>query len=169
MSLLPIVLWPDRRLSTICRPVDADEDVTALIADMLETMYDAPGRGLAAPQVGVLKRLFVMDVDWKDGARNPIVMINPQLLWRAEETAVGEEGCLSIPGVSTEVSRPTRVHVRWLDAERQPCEQEFDGFAARCIQHEYDHLDGRVTFDHLSPQARAAADAQYQPDEDTRL
>jgi len=168
MSLRDIVQWPDPRLATICAAVTQDEDVTALIADMLDTMYDAPGRGLAAPQVGVLKRLFVMDVGWKDGARDPIVMINPQILWRAEDTAGGEEGCLSIPGLSTEVIRPTRVRVHWQDAGRKSQEQTFEGFAARCIQHEYDHLDGRVTLDHLSPELRAEAEARYLSQKDAR-
>lgn len=161
MSLLPIVKWPDPRLTAICAPVAEGEDLSGLIANMLETMYDAPGRGLAAPQVGVLKRLFVMDVDWKDGARNPVVMVNPDILWRATETAEGEEGCLSIPGVTTPVIRPTEIRVRWYDTDNAVNEQCFDGFAARCIQHEYDHLDGRVTFDHLSPEMRRTAHQQY--------
>ncbi|VCU59792.1 Peptide deformylase [Tritonibacter mobilis] len=161
MSLSPIVKWPDPRLTAVCAPVAEGEDLSGLIANMLETMYDAPGRGLAAPQVGVLKRLFVMDVDWKDGARNPVVMVNPDILWRATETAEGEEGCLSIPGLTTLVTRPTEIRVRWYDAGNAVNEQCFDGFAARCIQHEYDHLDGRVTFDHLSPEMRHTAHQHY--------
>ncbi|MCG7628812.1 peptide deformylase [Epibacterium sp. MM17-32] len=161
MSLLPIVRWPDPRLATVCAPVQADEDLSTLIADMLETMYDAPGRGLAAPQVGVLKRLFVMDVDWKTGARTPVVMVNPEILWRSQDVAPGEEGCLSIPGVLTEVIRPVQIRVRWQNTQGESLEGGFDGFAARCIQHEYDHLDGRVTFDHLSAADRDAAEARY--------
>jgi len=161
MSLLPIVRWPDPRLAAVCALVQADEDLSTLIADMLETMYDAPGRGLAAPQVGVLKRLFVMDVDWKTGARNPVVMVNPEILWRSQDVAPGEEGCLSIPGVLAEVSRPVQIRVRWQNAQGESLEGDFDGFAARCIQHEYDHLDGRVTFDHLSAADRDAAEARY--------
>lgn len=162
MSILPILKWPDPRLSTLCAPVEAGEDLSTLIADMLETMYDAPGRGLAGPQVGVLKRLFVMDVDWKEGPANPMVMINPDILWRSEDTCAGDEGCLSIPGVTTEVIRPAQVRVRWQDASGATQEQDFDGFAARCIQHEYDHLDGQVTFDRLTAEARATAEATYQ-------
>ncbi len=166
MSVLPILKWPDKRLSAPCARVETGEDLAPLIADMLETMYDAPGRGLAGPQVGVLKRLFVMDVDWKTGPRNPVVMINPEILWRSVDTELGEEGCLSIPGVSTEVSRPSQVRVRWQDEAGATQERDFDGFAARCIQHEYDHLDGRVTFDHLSGEARATAEARYQLQKD---
>lgn len=161
MSVLPILKWPDARLATPCAPVAEGEDLAPLIADMLETMYDAPGRGLAGPQVGVLKRLFVMDVDWKTGPRNPVVMVNPEILWRSEDSQSGEEGCLSIPDVMTEVSRPSQVRLRWQDAMGAVQEQDFDGFAARCIQHEYDHLDGRVTFDHLGEEARTAAEDRY--------
>ncbi len=161
MSVLSILKWPDKRLATPCIPVAEGEDLATLIADMLDTMYDAPGRGLAGPQVGVLKRLFVMDVDWKTGPRNPLVMVNPEILWRSEDSQPGEEGCLSIPGVMTEVSRPTQVRLRWRDATGATQERDFDGFAARCIQHEYDHLDGRVTFDHLDEEARTAAEDRY--------
>ncbi|OIQ28646.1 MAG: peptide deformylase [Alphaproteobacteria bacterium MedPE-SWcel] len=161
MTTRPIVTWPDPRLATCCDAVGADEDLSALIGDMLDTMYAAPGRGLAAPQVGVLKRLFVMDVAWVDGPRTPVVMINPEILWRSDEIASGAEGCLSIPGVTTEISRPAQLRVRWQDREGVSREQEFDGFAARCIQHEYDHLDGRITFDHLPDEARMGAETDY--------
>ncbi|KUP94122.1 peptide deformylase [Tritonibacter horizontis] len=166
MSLRPIVTWPDARLSTVCTAVDPAEDLSDLIADMLETMYDAPGRGLAAPQVGVLKRLFVMDVAWKDGPAAPVVMINPDILWHSDDLVAAQEGCLSIPGVSTEVYRPTEVRLRWQDAGGAWHEDQFDGFAARCIQHEYDHLEGRVTFDHLAPEARQAAEDRYHTQKD---
>ncbi|ABF65311.1 Peptide deformylase [Ruegeria sp. TM1040] len=161
MSLLPIVQWPDPRLSTACAPVGAAEDLGTLIDDVLETMYAAPGRGLAAPQVGVLKRVFVMDVDWKEGPRNPVVMIYPEVLWRSDDTTLAKEACLSIPGLSTRITRPTKIRIRWQDADRAAQEQTFDGFAARCIQHEYDHLDGRVTFDHFSSEERRLLEAQY--------
>ncbi|WP_278924127.1 peptide deformylase [Pseudophaeobacter profundi] len=160
MALLPIVQWPDPGLSTHCAAV-GDEDLTGLIADMFDTMYDAPGRGLAAPQVGVLKRLFVMDVSWKEGAPAPLVMINPEILSFGEAQQPGEEGCLSIPGVLVAVQRPTTVTLRWQDAGRAWQQGRFDGFAARCIQHEYDHLDGLVTFDRLGPAARAEAEGTY--------
>ncbi len=160
MALLPILQWPDAGLSTRCTPV-GDEDLTGLITDMFATMYAAPGRGLAAPQIGVLKRLFVMDATWKEGPGTPVVMINPEILSFGDLQEPGDEGCLSIPGVVTPVLRPTTVELRWQDAERCWQQGAFDGFAARCIQHEYDHLDGLVTFDRLTPQVRAEAEATY--------
>ncbi|THD85301.1 peptide deformylase [Aliigemmobacter aestuarii] len=161
MAVLPIVRWPDARLTTRCAEVGADEDVRDLVRDMLDTMYDAPGRGLAAPQVGVLKRLFVMDVTWKEGHPDPVVMINPDILWMSEERSIGPEGCLSLPGIAPEVKRAERIRVRWTDLEGQQAEAEFSGFAAICVQHEFDHLDGIVTLMRLSPQARASAEAAY--------
>lgn len=159
MAVLPILRWPDPRLATPCAPVDGD--VAQLAADLLETMYAAPGRGLAAPQVGVLKRLFVMDVAWKTGPPDPSVCINPTILWRSDEVAEGDEGCLSIPGISARVARAVAIRLAWttLDGDRR--EADLTGFAAICAQHECDHLDGLVTFDRLSPGARAAALAEY--------
>jgi peptide deformylase len=162
MAVRPIVMWPDARLATPCAPVAAGAagtDVATLIADMFETMYAAPGRGLAAPQVGVLVRLFVMDCGWKDGARTPRVFLNPRILERSGAVAPGEEGCLSIPGVLVEVTRPARVTLAWQTPEGGTGQETFDGFAARCVQHEIDHLDGLVTFDRLDPSARAEAEA----------
>ncbi len=153
-----IICWPDPRLATVCAPVAGD--VAALAADMLDTMYAAPGRGLAAPQVGVLLRLFVMDVTWKDGARDPQVFINPEILWRSATRKTGPEGCLSIPGVLAEVERATEVRLRWTDLAGAVREETLTGFAAICAQHEYDHLDGIVTLDHLDQDARAQAEAQ---------
>ena len=124
-----------------------------LIRDMFETMYAGPGRGLAAPQVGVLKRLFVMDCGWKDGEMTPMVCINPEII-PAGAMVPGEEGCLSIPGVLVEVMRPERIVLRFSDQDGMRQEMELDGFEARCAQHELDHLDGLVTFDRLSPEAR---------------
>lgn len=160
MAILPILRWPDPRLATPCTPVA--EDVAQLAADMLETMYAAPGRGLAAPQVGVLKRLFVMDVAWKEGPPAPSVVINPQILWRSDDTATGAEGCLSIPGIMTDISRATQIRMTWTDLHGQLQDEILTGFAAICAQHEYDHLDGLVTFDRLPPDQRAAAQAAYQ-------
>lgn len=159
MAILPILRWPDPRLSTPCAPVDGD--VAQLAADMLETMYAAPGRGLAAPQVGVLKRMFVMDVAWKTGTPDPVVCINPEILWRSEDTAEGAEGCLSIPGISTLITRATTIRLGWTTLEGDRREADLTGFAAICAQHEYDHLDGLVTFDRLPPESRAAALAEY--------
>ena len=161
MAVLPILKWPDARLTQRCAEVARIDDIRDLARDMLDTMYDAAGRGLAAPQVGVLQRLFVMDTGWKTGQRCPVVMINPDLLWMSDTRASGPEGCLSIPGIAPEVKRAERVRVRWTDLEGQVAEAELDGFAAICVQHEFDHLDGIVTLMRLSPQARAAAEAAY--------
>ena len=160
MSGLPILRWPDARLSQVCDPIDPDEDLGALVRDMFETMYNAPGRGLAAPQVGVMKRLFVMDCGWKEGDMTPMVCINPEIL-SAEGMAPGSEGCLSIPGVLAEVMRPERILLRFRDLEGRVQEVELDGFEARCAQHELDHLDGIVTFDRLSDEARRVVEAAY--------
>jgi peptide deformylase len=128
---------------------------------MLETMYAAPGRGLAGPQVGVLRRIFVMDVAWKDGAPDPMVFLDPEIVWRSDETRTGTEGCLSIPGVTAEVERAAEIEVTWRDLDGAGHARRFDGFAAICIQHETDHLDGLVTFDRVAPEARAALEAAY--------
>lgn len=164
MARLPILQWPDAGLSSRCVPVE-EEDLSTLIADMFETMYAAPGRGLAAPQIGVLKRVFVMDATWKDhpdvNSGTPMVMINPEITSFGAQHAIGDEGCLSIPGVITPILRPTTVALRWRDEVGNWHDGTFDGFAARCIQHEYDHLDGLVTFDRLSPVARKEAEITY--------
>ena len=125
---------------------------------MLETMYAAPGRGLAAPQVGALLRLFVMDTTWKEGTRAPLVLVNPQILWRASQQVRGPEGCLSLPGVTTQVQRAKEIRLRWSDLDGAAHEETLTGFAAICAQHEYDHLDGILTLDRISPAERAAAE-----------
>ena len=157
MAVLPILRWPDERLEARCAPVAGD--VSALVADMLETMYAAPGRGLAAPQVGHLLRLFVMDVTWKEGTRNPVVCINPVITWRSPTRVKGPEGCLSIPGVTAEVVRAQEIRLRFMGVDGMEQEQHLTGFAAICAQHEYDHLDGILTLDRISPAERAAAEA----------
>jgi peptide deformylase len=157
--LLPILRWPDPRLSLPCAPAVLDDDLRLLAADMLETMYAAPGRGLAAPQVGRLVRLFVMDVTWKEGARSPQVFVNPKVLALSDARMSGPEGCLSIPGPVTEVERAEAVHLRWTDLDGTLREEWLTGFAAICAQHEYDHLDGILTLDRLGPEARALAEA----------
>ena len=162
MSVLPIVRWPDPRLSTPCAPVgEPGESLRRLAADMLETMYAAPGRGLAGPQVGVLRRIFVMDVAWKEGEPDPMVFLDPEITWTSPVTRVGDEGCLSIPGIVAEVERAAEIALSWRDLDGTPQTCRFDGFAAICIQHETDHLDGLVTFDRLAPDARAALEAAY--------
>ncbi len=163
MAVLPILLWPDPRLSEVCGQVhEITSAIEKLAEDMLDTMYDAPGRGLAAPQVGVMKRLFVMDSTWKDGRPDPLVIINPVIEETSDARASNAEGCLSIPGITTEISRPARVRLSWTGLTGSRYVQVFDGFAATCVQHETDHLDGLVTFDHLSAAARARAEADYE-------
>jgi peptide deformylase len=162
MSVLEILRWPDPRLAQTCTLVEGiTPEIEALAGDMLETMYAAPGRGLAAPQVGVLQRMFVMDVGWKEGKSDPLVCINPMLQEVSEDRAEAEEGCLSIPGVTAMVNRPAQVQMVWTGLGGARYVQSFDGFAAACVQHELDHLDGVVTFDHLTADIRAALIAEY--------
>jgi peptide deformylase len=158
--LLPILRWPDPRLSVPCEPAVLDDDLRALAADMLETMYAAPGRGLAAPQVGRLVRTFVMDATWKEGNPAPQVFVNPKIVELMGDRVVGPEGCLSIPGPVTEVARAPSVRVRWTDLRGVAHDEVLTDFAAICVQHEYDHLDGILTLDRLSPEARQRAEAE---------
>ena len=135
--------------------------MTALVKDLFETMYTAPGRGLAAPQIGVMSRVFVMDTTWKEGEMTPVAFINPEVVVASEDTASMAEGCLSIPGVLADVTRPAVVTMRWTDLTGATRTQTFTGFAAACVQHELDHLNGTVTFDRLPPDARAEKEAEY--------
>ncbi len=153
MAVLDILIWPDERLSRACAPVGT-EALDDLITDMFETMYAAMGRGLAAPQVGVMKRLFVMDCTWKDGERTPMVMIDSTIVAAERVPVVAEEGCLSIPGALVPVERHKAVTVRWTDGKGDIHMGDFDGFEGRCIQHEIDHLNGIVTFDRIDPELR---------------
>jgi len=163
MAVLPILRWPDVRLATRCMPVGPVDDATARLAsDMLETMYAAPGRGLAAPQVGVLRRIFVLDTTWKEGTRSPRVCIDPDILWMSDTRAEGPEGCLSIPGVTMQVRRAQAIRLRWTGLDGKLHEQELHDFDAICAQHEFDHLDGIVIFDRISPEARARALSEYE-------
>jgi len=157
--ILPILLWPDARLSQACTGAVLSEALRAQAGDLLDTMYAAEGRGLAAPQVGVMLRMFVMDVGWKAGAPEPVVMVNPEVLELSEQRVLGPEGCLSIPGPVTQVERAEGVRMRWVDLDGVACEGDFTGFAAVCVQHEFDHLEGILTLDHLTDDARAAAEA----------
>lgn len=162
MSVRPILLWPDPRLAEICTPIEQiTPEIESLAQDMFDTMYDAPGRGLAAPQIGVLLRMFVMDTGWKEGKSDPMAFVNPMIQEVSEERVTQSEGCLSIPGVSTDISRPKEVQVTWTGLHGARYTQRFQGFAAACVQHEMDHLDGVVTFDHLTADVRAAAEASY--------
>lgn len=156
MSLRPIILHPDPRLKTACRPVDEiDDRIRRLADDMLETMYDAPGIGLAAPQVGQMVRLLVMDcVKGEDEPPRPMVLVNPEITWKSEDQNVYEEGCLSIPDHYAEVTRPAEVTVRWTALDGAMQEERFAGLWATCVQHEIDHLNGRLFIDHISPVRR---------------
>lgn len=157
MSVRPILTWPHPTLKAMCTPVEAvTDDIRVLVADMLETMYDAPGRGLAAPQIGEVLRIFVMDPTWKDGDRTPMVCINPDIHDRSDDHATADEGCLSIPGVAASVDRPTSVRMVWTDLDGVVHDAWLTGFAALCAQHELDHLDGIVTLDRVDDAQRAA-------------
>ena len=157
MAILPILEAPDPRLRVKSEPVDTvDDALRALIDDMFETMYDAPGIGLAAIQVGVPKRVLVIDLGDGEGAteetpvRNPRVFINPELFDPSEEQSVYNEGCLSVPDQYAEVERPAVVHARWLDRDGARHEARLEGLLATCLQHEMDHLEGILFIDHLS-------------------
>ncbi|MBN8292297.1 peptide deformylase [Rhodobacter sp. NTK016B] len=156
MSLRSILLHPDSRLKKVCDPIDSvTPEIGKLAEDMLETMYEAPGIGLAAPQIGVMQRLFVMDcVKDEDTAQQPMVLINPEILWTSEERKSYEEGCLSIPDQFAEVSRPASVRMRWLGLDGKTHEEEFDQLWATCAQHELDHLNGKLFIDYLGPMKR---------------
>ncbi len=162
MTVRPILKWPDPGLSECCEPVGTvDDDVRTLAEDMFDTMYDAPGRGLAGPQIGVLKRIFVMDATWKDGERSPEVCIDPEILRSGDETVEIEEACLSIPGIAAEISRPEAITATWTTLDGDRMAARLTGARARIFQHELDHLDGKVIFDRLDDGARAALETKY--------
>ena len=146
----PILIHPDPRLKKVCDPVtQITADLRKLASDMLETMYDAPGIGLAAPQVGVTRRLLVMDCMKLPDAPRPMVLINPQVTWTSADLATYEEGCLSIPDQYAEVQRPDAATVRWMDLQGEMQEETFTGLWATCVQHEVDHLNGKLFIDYL--------------------
>ncbi|MEY2791753.1 MAG: peptide deformylase [Betaproteobacteria bacterium] len=149
MALLPILSYPDPRLHTVAKPVAVvDERIRALAADMLETMYDAKGVGLAATQVNVHERMLVLDVS--EERNQPQVLINPELVWASEDRVKNEEGCLSVPGIFDGVERPARVKVQALNEQGESITLEADGLLSICIQHEMDHLMGKVFVEYLS-------------------
>jgi peptide deformylase len=153
MDLLTILQYPDPRLYTVAKPVAAvDERVRALVAAMFETMYASNGVGLAATQVDVHERIIVMDIS--EERNQPLALINPEIVRHSAENKEWEEGCLSVPGIYDKVTRPATVRVRALDAQGQPFEMDADGLTAVCIQHEMDHLLGKVFVDYLSPLKR---------------
>ena len=150
MTLRPILIHPDPRLRKIAEPVARfDRGLRNLTEDMLATMYEAPGIGLAATQIGVMKRVFVMDCAGQDAEPEPMAIINPALTWVSEELETSEEGCLSIPEIYEDVTRPARIRLAWQDIEGQPHEREFGDRWAVCAQHELDHLNGKLFIDYL--------------------
>ena len=153
MTQLTILRYPDPRLHTVAKPVaDVNQRLSQLVSDMFETMYEAAGIGLAATQVDVHERLIVIDVSEKRD--EPMVLINPELVWRSEETRLGEEGCLSVPGIYDGVERSIAVKVQALNLDGQSQTYEAEGMLAVCIQHEMDHLLGKVFVEYLSPLKR---------------
>jgi peptide deformylase len=156
MTKRPILIHPDPRLKKVSAPVaDLSDDLRRLADDMLETMYDAPGIGLAAPQVGVNTRLIVLDcVKGDKEAPRPLIMFNPQIVAASDARSTYEEGCLSIPEQYADVTRPAEVTVRWIDRNGAEQQEDFAGLWATCVQHEVDHLDGKLFIDYLTPLRR---------------
>jgi peptide deformylase len=156
MAPRPILILPDPRLRLVSKPVaKVDAEVRKLVDDMFETMYGAPGIGLAAVQVGVPRRVVTMDLAKKDEPKNPKVYLNPELVWASEERSTYEEGCLSIPEYYEEVERPAQVRVRYTDLDGREQEVEANGLLATCLQHEIDHLNGVLFIDHISKLKRS--------------
>jgi peptide deformylase len=151
MALRDIIILPDKRLRSVSKPVaKISEEIRTLVADMFETMYEAPGIGLAAIQVGVPSRVVVMDLSKRDTTAEPKVFINPEITWSSEEKSPYEEGCLSIPEIHEDVERPARVKVKYLDLDGNSHQEDAEGLFATCIQHEVDHLNGVLFIDHIS-------------------
>jgi peptide deformylase len=151
MTARPILTAPDPRLQAVSTDVErVDDEIRALVTDMTDSMYAAEGIGLAAIQIGVAKRILVIDLDQKEGNKNPRAFINPKITWASEEMATYEEGCLSVPEIWDDVERPARVKCEYLDIDGKPQTLEADGLLATCLQHEMDHLNGVLFIDHLS-------------------
>ncbi|WP_208442123.1 peptide deformylase [Bartonella raoultii] len=151
MPMRPLVILPNPILREVSKPIEhVDETLQTLADDMLETMYHAQGVGLAAIQIGIPLRMLVIDVSSNDEKKNPLVIINPEILWLSEERNIHKEGCLSIPEYFAEVERPKRLRVRYQDREGKQTEIEADDLLATCLQHEIDHLNGRLFIDHIS-------------------
>ena len=163
MTIRPLVILPDPLLRQKSQLVKAiTEEIRALARDMLDTMYDAPGVGLAAIQIGVPKRVVTIDTNKEEEARDPTVYINPEIVWSSEERRVYEEGCLSIPDFYGEVERPDRVRVRYMNLDGETVERDADGLLATCLQHEIDHLNGVLFIDHLSKLKRDRVVKKFQ-------
>jgi len=158
MTIRPILTAPDPRLKAISIDVaTVDGEIRKLVDDMTESMYAAEGIGLAAVQIGIAKRVIVMDLDQKEGKKNPRAFINPKILWASDEKAVFEEGCLSVPDIWDDVERPARIKAEYLDRDGNKQLLEADGLLATCLQHEMDHLNGILFIDHLSRLKRSMA------------
>jgi peptide deformylase len=170
MAKRTILSYPDKRLHTVAKPVQGvDARIKTLVADMLETMYDANGIGLAATQVDVHERLVVIDIS--EERNQPLVLINPEIVWASDEKVLNEEGCLSVPGIYDGVERSRAVRVTALDADGEPRTIEAEGLLAVCVQHELDHLLGKVFVEYLSPLKRNRIKSKLlkQQREDQRL
>ena len=158
MAIRPILTAPDPRLKAVSTDVETvDSAIRTLIDDMAESMYAADGIGLAAVQIGVAKRVLVIDLDQKEGKKNPRAYINPKIVWASDEMAVFEEGCLSVPEIWDDVERPARIKAEYLDRDGKKQLLEADGMLATCLQHEMDHLNGVLFIDHLSRLKRSMA------------
>ena len=158
MTVRPIITAPDPRLKAVSTAVEkVDAEIRKLVADMSDSMYAADGIGLAAVQIGVAKQVIVMDLDQKDGKKNPRAFINPKILWASDEMATFEEGCLSVPEIWDDVERPARIKCEYLDRDGSKQLLEADGMLATCLQHEMDHLNGVLFIDHLSRLKRSMA------------
>ena len=158
MTVRPILTAPDPRLQAVSMDVETvDADIRKLVDDMADSMYAADGIGLAAIQIGVAKRVLVIDLDQKEGKKNPVAYINPKIVWASDETAVFEEGCLSVPEIWDDVERPARIKCEYLDRDGKQQLLEADGLLATCLQHEMDHLNGVLFIDHLSRLKRGMA------------
>ena len=151
MTVRPILTAPDPRLQAVSLDVEAvTDEIRQLADDMADSMYAAEGIGLAAIQIGVAKRILLIDLDQKEGKKNPVAYINPKIVWASDETAVFEEGCLSVPEIWDDVERPARIRCEYLDRDGKAQVLEADGLLATCLQHEMDHLNGVLFIDHLS-------------------
>ena len=158
MTIRPILTAPDPRLKAVSTDVEAvDSAIRALVDDMADSMYAADGIGLAAVQIGVPVRVLVIDLDQKEGKKNPVAYINPKIVWASDEVAVFEEGCLSVPEIWDDVERPARIRCEYLDRDGKKQLLEADGMLATCLQHEMDHLNGVLFIDHLSRLKRGMA------------
>ncbi|HVU19419.1 MAG TPA: peptide deformylase [Rhizomicrobium sp.] len=158
MTIRPILTAPDPRLKAVSKNVEkVDDEIRKLIDDMTDSMYEADGIGLAAVQIGVPKRVIVIDLDQREGKKNPRAYINPKILWASEEMASFEEGCLSVPEIWDDVERPARIKAEYLDRDGNSQVLEADGMLATCLQHEMDHLEGILFIDHLSKLKRSMA------------